>query len=188
MRSARTLKLCLALLLFLSTTGTALADSFSCLATQSQCQRGCGNDRTCVRSCYEEAQECINGSSSRSSSRYEDDDSDTDDEEDAPSYSSRTYRVPAPTQSTRSSSPSAKASNDYPPADCVRVSTNQYNEQELRNICNFDIEAHWRDTKGGWNSWSIPAGRAYVGGSRAVRAYACVKNDYLDKNTMMCTG
>lgn len=93
--------------------------------------------------------------------------------------------VPYETRPSTASS-STPASRAYAPADCVRISTNQYKQQELRNTCNFDIEAHWQDTNGGWNAWSISAGRSYIGGMPAVRAYACVKNDWLDKTIMMC--
>lgn len=98
---------------------------------------------------------------------------------DTSTYSS-SYRESSPARSAGSLSFAATASSTvsraYAPADCVRISTNQYNQQEIRNSCNFDIEAHWQDTKGGWNSWSIPAGRSYIGGATAVRAYCAPVN------------
>jgi len=66
------------------------------------------------------------------------------------------------------------------------VLRNQYGKQVLQNTCSFEIEAHWLDTSGGWNSWSIEVGKAYIGGMPAVRVYACIKNHLLNKNTMMC--
>lgn len=156
--------------------------ALSCIPKQQICQSSCSNDRYCINECYEEAQRCIRGDQSEaarprsreySSESYED----RSEREETPSYS--------PRQAPSYSAPSRPAA--YPAASCVEIGQNSYNGgQVLRNHCAFDAEIHWLDTEGGWNAWSVRSGGEYRGGMKAVRAYACIRNHLLDKQTLMC--
>jgi hypothetical protein len=111
--------------------------------------------------------------------------------------SSPTYYVPpiaklgdsGTVSSNRSTSTSAKpteapSKRRYAAFSCMSVIRGTANDV-IHNACGHVIEAHWYDTDGGWNMWSVQSDFT-VSGSRVSKAWACEKNDSLDKATGVC--
>lgn len=114
----------------------------------------------------------INGSSrsSRSSSRNA-----SDEEETGERAAEDRYEAPA-----RTTPPGIRTYVSIANS-CINV-TNRETSSRIVNVCNFDVEAHWQDPKGGMNSWTIPANGHYNGGNLVEKIWACEKNDSLKRN------
>lgn len=58
--------------------------------------------------------------------------------------------------------------------------------QMIKNLCDQPIEAHWRDTGGGWNQVTIPITSVYRGGYPVAAGWACAANDSFDRQMKKC--
>lgn len=172
----------------LATGPAAKAQSaLACLAQQRSCQDSCGNDRTCVRGCFNEAQACINDNKGESSSRDREFERESDEEDDE-EYSQRAPR-PSPRTPSAQSTPARPTSVDKPRTstgrDCVEVTqkpsvraastpenatscdgtfcTQIRYVFEATNICNVPMNVRWTcppNTSG--NLITLSSGRSYT--------------------------
>lgn len=76
----------------------------------------------------------------------------------------------------------------YQPFHCLLIDHNVRGEDgAVRNNCGHNVEAYWQNGRGGWNSWTLPAGSLYslFDGSTGI-VLGCRPNEYLNRPLSLC--
>lgn len=174
------------------------SDSFAqsalaCISQQRSCQSSCMDNTSCVRACYNEAQQCIatNGTSApNSSTPFSDDYRESSRGNAATRNRSSSPRI---TPNTTPYAAYGMRPGEYPPiTDCLTW-TNINGDfglvSRITNFCGEPLEANWVDVKGGMNMITVGANGRYEGGAPVQRLWACRKNDgvrLIDSTTAAC--